>query len=331
MVKVLVTGATGFVGAAIVRRLVEKGLPVRITVRERSDRRNIQGLDVEEVTADVVDEKSIHRAVQGCSHVYHVAGMYRTWMRDYGQLARVNVTGTENVLKAALSCGIKKLVHTSSIGALGLKRDGSRSDENTPFNLHEYRLPYEKSKYDSEQVAFAYSKKGLPVVVVRPALVMGEGDIYPTPSGKIVLDVMRGKIPSYFDGGIDIVDVEDAAEGHILAMERGRAGEGYNLGNTDNFTNMKDLFGMIAAEGGVKPPQLRVPVFMAMAWAYAATAVSDYITHREPVATPGNIQALTMKKRVDFSKAVSELGLPQTPLRETIRRTVNWYRKEGYF
>jgi len=328
--KILVTGATGFVGSALVKKLLAQGHAVRITVRQESNRSNIKGLPLEEVQADITEPEKIKNAMEGCSQVYHVAGLYRTWMRDYDLLRKINVEGTRNVLEAAMKTGVEKVVHTSSIAALGVRDDGKPSDENVPFNLYHLNVPYEVSKYESEKVAFECSRRGLPVVVVRPALVMGEGDIYPTPSGKMVLDVIAGRMPSYFDGGIDVVDVDDVAEGHVLAMEKGKEGESYNLGTIGNFVTMRDLFTVIAEAGGVKPPRFAVPRFLALAWAYAITAVADAITHREPVATPSNIKSLGMKKRVDFSRARSELGLPQTPLQQIVEKTVRWYTKEGY-
>jgi len=256
--------------------------------------------------------------------------LYRTWMRDYHLLKRINVEGTRIVLQAALEAGIKKVVHTSSIAALGIRMDGKPSDEQTAYNLHHLNLPYELSKYESEQVVLEFLLKGLNVVVVRPALVMGEGDIYPTPSGKIVLDILKGRVPSYFDGGIEVVDVEDIAAGHILAMEKGRSGESYNLGCKNNFTTMKNLFKLIADAGRVRAPFMQVPQSFALAYAYLLTTIADRITHQEPVATPDNIRILSLKKHVDFSKAVSELGIPQTPLINIIEKTVKWYKKEGY-
>ncbi|MCX8043703.1 MAG: SDR family oxidoreductase [Desulfobacterota bacterium] len=330
MEKVLVTGATGFVGAALVRELVRRGISVRITVRKTSLTDNIQGLPVERVVADVNDNDAMRRACHGCTHVYHVAGVYRTWMRDYGMLHRVNVEGTRTVLSAAQEAGVQKVIYTSSIAALGMHGDGKPSDEQTLFNLHHLRLPYEESKFHGERVAWEFYRQGLPLVVVRPALVMGEGDIYPTPSGRLVLDVLRGKVPCYFDGGIDVVDVRDVALGHILAMERGVPGESYNLGNNGNFATLRDLTHMIAHTGGVRPPRVRVPVWCALLWAYSLTLIADYLTHREPVATPASIRILALKRRVDFSKAHRELGLPQTPLADIITRTVKWYRTAGY-
>ncbi len=328
--KVLVTGATGFVGSALVRKLLQQGETVRIIVRDDSNTSNIDGLHIERVKGDILDKGSIKRALVGCSSLYHVAGLYRSWMHDYGMLYRVNVVGTRNVLEAALQAGLQKVVHTGSIAALGIRDDGRPSDENTPFNLSHLKLPYEVSKYESEQAAFELFRKGLPVVVVRPALVMGEGDVYPTPSGKLVLDILRGTVPSYFDGGIDVVDVADVAAGHIRAMQMGQEGESYNLGCQGNFTTMKELFVLIAQCGGVRPPGIRVPVFMALAWAYMLTAVADHITHREPVATPANIRALALKKQVDFSRARTELNIPQTPLQTIVEKTIAWYRSKKY-
>jgi dihydroflavonol-4-reductase len=159
---------------------------------------------------------------------------------------------------------------------------------------------------------------------------MGAGDVYPTPSGKLVLDIVKKKIPACFDGAIDVVDVDDVAAGHLLALEKGEAGQSYNLGNPDNYVTMKSLFTIIAEESGVKPPALQVPLPLVMLWAQAITLIADYITHRQPLVTPGSIQVLSLKRRIDFSRAICHLGLPQTPLRTTIRKTINWYRTEGY-
>ena len=330
MDKVLVTGATGFVGAALVRELLHDGYDVRITVRKTSRTENINGLPVERVQADVENLDEMRRACRGCKQVYHVAGVYRTWMRDYGMLHRVNVEGTRNVLAAACDEGVEKVVYTSSIAALGIRSDGLPSDEQTPFNLHHLKLPYEESKFYAEQVAWEFFRQGLPLVVVRPALVMGEGDIYPTPSGRLVLDVLRGKVPCYFDGGIDVVDVRDVARGHILAMEHGIPGESYNLGNNGNFATLHELTHIIAFAGRVRPPLLRVPKWCALLWAHSLTFISDYVTRREPIATPASIRILALKRRVDFSKAQRELHVPQTPLNDVIYRTVRWYQNAGY-
>ncbi len=330
MEKILVTGATGFVGAALVKQLLRKGREIRITVRADSDHKNIQGLPLEMVNADIRNRDELTRAMDGCTQVYHVAGLYRSWMRDYDLLRQINVDGTRNVLAAALAAGVQKVVHTSSIAALGMTSDGSPADESVDFNLHHLQLPYEQSKYEAELVVREYIKNGLAVVTVRPAMVMGPGDLYPTPSGKLVLDVLHRRVPSYFDGGIDIVDVDDVAAGHILAMENAETGDVFNLGCQGNFTLMGDLFRLIARIGGVSAPFIKMPVPITIAYARAVTCIADYITHREPMATPANIRVLALKRRVDFSKAVRVLGVPQTPLHEVVARTIEWYKKESY-
>ncbi len=330
MEKILITGATGFVGAALVRKLLLQGRNIRITVRSESVHKNISGLPLEHVQADIRSRDDLDRAMDGCSQVYHVAGLYRSWMRDYAMLRQINVEGTRNVLEAARAAGVKKIVHTSSIAALGMTADGSPADENTAFNLQHLMLPYEQSKYEAELVVREYLNKGLPVVIVRPALVMGPGDFYPTPSGKIVLDMLHGRVPCYFDGGIDIVDVDDVAEGHILAMELAEPGETFNLGCQGNFTAMGDLFRLIARIGGVSAPFLRMPVSLTLGYARTLTFIADYITHREPLATPANIRILALKRRVDFSKALRVLGIPQTRIQDVVARTIDWYKKEGY-
>jgi len=328
--KILVTGATGFVGSALVKKLVAQGRRVRITVRADSDRKNIQGLPLEMVQADIRNFDELTRAMDGCTHVYHVAGLYRSWMRNYDLLRQINVEGTRNVLAAAFAAGVRKVVHTSSIAALGMSPGGQPADENVAFNLHHLRLAYEQSKYEAELVVREYIQKGLAVITVRPAMVMGPGDLYPTPSGKIVLDILRHRAPCYFDGGIDIVDVDDVAAGHILAMERAESGDVFNLGCQGNFTLMGDLFRLIARFGGVFAPFIKMPVPCTLVYARALTFFADYITHRAPVATPANIRILAIKRRVDFSKAVRILEIPQTPLHEVVARTVGWYKKEGY-
>lgn len=330
MDKILITGATGFVGAALVRRLLRLGRDIRITVRAESDHTNIRGLPLEPVQADIRNLDALKRAMDGCTQVYHVAGLYRSWMRDYGMLRQINVEGTRNVLEAAHSAGVKKVVHTSSIAALGMPPDGSPVDEDSVFNLHHLKLPYEQSKFEAELVVREYLTKGLSVVIVRPALVMGPGDLYPTPSGKIVLDLLHGRVPCYFDGGIDIVDVDDVAAGHILAMDHAEPGEAFNLGCQGNFILMRDLFRLIARIGGVHAPFLKMPVSCTLLYARALTCIADYITHREPLATPANIRIVALKRRVDFSKAVRVLGIPQTGLYDIVTRTIEWYTQEGY-
>jgi len=330
--KTVITGGNGFVGSALAAKLVERGDKVRVTVRQGSDTRNIDRLPVEKVYADVRDKHAVRRALEGCGRLYHTAGLYRVWLRDESELHRVNVEGTRIVMQEALRQGMEKVVLTSSVAALGVSDSGKPSDESVRFNLWGTRLPYEISKYESEEAARALVAQGLPLVVVRPSLVLGERDFYPTPSGKLVLDVLHGRYYFfYLDGGINLVDINDAAAGHLLAMEKGRVGESYNLGNNQNNISLKDLFSLISEIAGVASPRLRIPYAAAMAYANVSLLVADRITHRAPLLPPGALQVLHLFKKMDSTKAITELGLPQTPLRETIGRTVAWYRENGYW
>ncbi len=329
--KTLVTGGNGFVGSAIVRKLTQRGEEVRVTVRQGSNTKNIDGLKVERVYADVREGAAIKNALRGCQRLYHTAALYKTWLRDESELSTVNVEGTRTVLGEALKVGVKKVVLTSSIAALGVTPDGKPSDEKVAFNLWHTKLPYELSKYEGEKVAWDFFKRGLPLVVVRPSLVLGERDIYPTPSGKMVLDILNKKYPTYLDGGINVVDVHDVATGHLLAMEKGRVGESYNLGNNDNNVSLKELFSLIAESGGISPPRFKASYPVVMALSYANLFISNYITHRPPFLNPGSLQVLHLFKKMDSAKAINELGLPQTSLKETIDKTVAWYKENGYW
>ncbi len=329
--KTVITGGNGFVGSALAAKLVERGDEVRVTVRQGSDTRNIDRLPVEKVYADVRDEHAVRGALEGCGRLYHTAGLYRVWLRDESELHRVNVEGTRIVMQEALRQGVEKVVLTSSVAALGVSDSGKPSDESVRFNLWGTRLPYEVSKYESEEAARALVTQGLPLVVVRPSLVLGERDFYPTPSGKLVLDVLHGRYHFYLEGGINLVDINDVVAGHLLAMEKGRIGESYNLGNNGNNISLKDLFSLIGETAGVAAPRFRIPYAAAMAYANISLVVADRITHRAPLLPPGALQVLHLFKKMDSTKAITELGLPQTPLRETIRRTVAWYRENGYW
>jgi len=329
--KTLITGGNGFVGSALAAKLVERGDAVGVTVRRGSNTRNLDGLPVERVYADVRDELAVHEALKGCQRLYHTAGLYKVWLRDERALHDINVAGTRIVMEEALRQGVEKIVLTSSVAALGVRDNGTPSDESVRFNLWDTKLPYEVSKYESEEAARALTRQGLPLVVVRPSLVLGERDFYPTPSGKMVLDVLHGRYRFYIEGGINLVDINDVAAGHLLAMEKGRIGESYNLGNNGNNISLKNLFSLIAEIAGVAAPRFRIPYAAAMAYANFSLLVADHITHRQPLFPPGALQVLHLFKKMDSTKAIKELGLPQTPLRDTIARTVAWYKENGYW
>jgi dihydroflavonol-4-reductase len=329
--KTLITGGNGFVGSALARKLVEQGEEVRVTIRQGSNTRNIDNLPIEKVYADIRDAAAIKKSLRGCQRLYHTAALYKTWLRDEKELNQVNVGGTHTVLRQALREGVEKVVFTSSIAALGITEDGKPSDETVTFNLWNTKLAYEISKYESEKVAWEFLKQGLPLVVVRPSLVLGEQDIYPTPSGQLVLDVLQGKYLFYLEGGINLIDINDVTAGHRAAMERGKIGESYNLGNNHNNISLQDLFSLIGEIGSVSAPRFKILYPAALAFSYACLFMANYITHKPPLLAPGALQVLQLFKKMDSTKAVRELGLPQTPLRETITRTIDWYRENGYW
>ena len=329
--KTLVTGGNGFVGSALAQKMIEAGEEVRVTIRQGSTTRNLDKLEVEKVYADVRDKHAIQRALKGCQRLYHTAALYKVWLRDEKELHAVNVAGTEIVMREALRQGVEKVVLTSSIAALGITQNGKPSDEDVLFNLWDTKLPYEISKYKSEEAARQLVQHGLPLVIVRPSLVLGERDFYPTPSGQLVLDVLHGRYLFYLDGGINLVDINDVTAGHRAAMERGTIGESYNLGNNHNNISIQELFSLIAEVGGVAAPRFKIPYAGARAYANLSLLMANYVTHKPPLLAPGALQVLHLFKKMDSTKAIRELGLPQTPLRETIRRTVDWYRENGYW
>jgi dihydroflavonol-4-reductase len=253
----LVTGGTGFVGSHVVRALLAKGRSVRCLVRAGSRRDNLDGLPVEIAVGDLTDPASLARALSGVHALYHVAADYRLWAKDPQELYRANAGGTESILAAAAAAGVAKVVYTSSVAALGLNDDGTPGDETTPVARARIIGHYKKSKYDAEQVAVAWAAKGLPVVIVNPSTPIGERDIKPTPTGKLIVDFLNRKLPAYVDTGLNLVDVHDVAAGHLAAAEKGRAGERYILGNRD--MTLKEILETLARLTGMPAPKVRLP------------------------------------------------------------------------
>ncbi len=325
--KTLVTGATGLIGSSLVRELLNDNIEVKVMVRENSDTRNIDGLDVEKAYGDIRDGESVKAALQGCDTFYQAAALYVLWTPDSKVLYDINVEGTKIALNAALEQGIEKVVYTSSIAAIGSSGPNKLANEDTEFNLWNTGDHYIRSKYLGEVEAKKFCDKGLPVVIVNPTGVTGVRDIKPTPTGKIILDVLNKKMPAYVDGGTNIVDVEDVARGHILAAQKGRIGERYVLGNEN--LSLKDFFGLIGEVSGVQPPRFKIPYSAAIAMAYMYKFGSN-ITHKPPVLTPPGVRFASKYTYYDVSKAVNELGLPQTPVKTTIEKAVNWFRENGY-
>ncbi len=322
----LVTGGTGFLGAHVVRALLARGRAVRCLVRSSSRRQNLEGLSVEIVVGDVTDPASLPRAFAGVETVYHCAADYRLYASDPRALHAANVAGTENVMRAAAESGARKVVHTSSVGALGLAPDGEPADETTPVAAVSMIGHYKRSKYEAERVAERWAAR-LPVVIVNPSTPVGEYDVKPTPTGQMILDFLNRRMPAYVETGLNLVDARDVAEGHILAAERGRVGEKYILGHR-NMT-LKEILDTLSRLTGLPSPKLRLPYWVPLTAAAADTAVAR-LTGRVPRVPLEGVRMSRYRMFFDASKAVRELGLPQTPIEEALVRAVAWFRENGY-
>ena len=324
--KNLVTGGTGFVGSAVVRELLRQGQEVRCLVRDPGRPGNLAGVDVEMVQGDITDPASLKSALAGCSRVYHLAGLYAIFLRDPQVMYDVNVKGTRNVLQACLEAGVERVVQTSSHVALGA-HGPMPADEGAVFNLGDTGDPYCSSKYQAQQVAQEYAGRGLPVVVVNPTMIAGAGDRGPTPTGQIVLNVMKGAMPAYLDGTTNLVHVEDVAAAQVSAMERGRPGECYLLGG-ENLT-MKALVDLVAATAGGKAPSMRMPVGVAAVLGSGYEMLSR-LTGKPPLTTAAWSKLGARHFVWDCGKAVRELGLRQRPARESVADAAEWFRANGY-
>jgi len=324
-VKALVTGATGFVGSAVTRRLLRDGNDVSVLVRATSDRRNLQGLDVRVVEGDLTQPNSLRQACDGCDALFHVAADYRLWTREPEQLYRANVEGTRALLEAALQTGVSRIVYTSSVATLGIPKNGSAGNETTPVALSDMVGHYKRSKFLAEEIARAFAAEGLPIVIVNPSTPLGPRDIKPTPTGRIVRDALAGRLPAYVDTGLNIVHVDDVAEGHLLAFQRGKVGERYILGGFD--MTLRDMLFEIADMAGRPPPKWRLPHALVMPVAYAAEAWAAW-TGVNPIATVEEVRM--SKKRMFFSsaKAERELGYAPRPARQALEDAVQWFSQQ---
>ena len=323
----LVTGGTGFIGANVARELLAAGVTVRVLARPRGDRRALAGVKVEVVEGDLLDPASVRRAVSGVQIVYHVAADYRLWTPDPATLYRTNVDGTRAVLEAAGEAGVRRVVHTSSVGALGIPENGQPGTEETPVALTDMVGHYKRSKFLAERLALDFARRGLPVVVVNPSAPVGPWDVKPTPTGQMVVDFMRGRMVASLDTGLNVVHVRDVARGHLLAAERGTPGRRYILGHRN--LSLAEIFGLLAEITGRRPPRFRVPY--ALAWLSAACCESVARVTGRPPAVP--LTAVRMaRKRMYFSpaRAVQELGLPQTDVRSALADAVAWFETHGY-
>lgn len=322
-----VTGATGFIGSAVVRELLAAGRPVRAIVEPGATLQNLEGLGVELVEADVCDAEGMRRALDGASALYHLAAIYRVWLPEPSAIYRVNLEGTTTTLLAALAAGVRRIVYTSSIAAVGRRDDGAPSDESVPFNLYDIANEYILTKHLSERIAMRFAEAGAPIVIVNPAFPFGARDVAPTPTGRIVLSVLRGEVPALSPGGFCAVDVADLAKAHVAAELRGRVGERYILGN-HNIT-FADFVRLVCKVSGRKPPRLHVPRAVGSALAFGFEAWSDLVSHTEPRVTRKSAAYMQERVYFDCSKARRELDLACTPLETSIERAVRDFTDRG--
>lgn len=323
-----VTGGTGFVGSHLVRVLLERGEQVRCLVRSSSRRDNLEGLDIEFVTGDLRDLDSLRQAVKGARVVYHCAADYRLWSKDPNEMYQSNVEGSNNLMQAAFDEGVERAVYTSTVGCLGLNDDGMPANEDTPVTIDDMIGHYKRSKFLAEERVRGWAARGLPVVIVNPSTPVGELDIKPTPTGKITVDFLRGKMFGYVDTGMNLIDVRDCAEGHVLAAEKGLVGERYILGGRN--VTLKEIFDMLASVTDVRSPTLKVPHWIAETYARFENIWSINVARREPDVPLESVRMSRHKMWFDPSKAIRELGLPQSPVEGALERAVNWFRENGY-
>jgi dihydroflavonol-4-reductase len=323
-----ITGATGFVGAAVARVLIGQGHRLRALTRPNNDRRNLQGLDIELVEGDLGRPESYQAALAGCQALFHVAADYRIWVPDPAAMNRINIEGTHALMTAALKAGVERIVYTSSVAALGINKDGTPSNEDTPVGFADMVGAYKQSKYlAEEEVRRLVKHNNLPAVIVNPSTPIGPRDIKPTPTGRIIVDAVKGRMPAYVDTGLNIAHVEDVAMGHWLAFQKGRIGERYILGGEN--LGLGDILAIIARQVGRKPPTVKLPREAIYPLAYAAEAFAR-VTGKEPFVT---VDALRMaKKKMYFSpaKAKRELGYTARPAADAIADAIAWFKENGY-
>ena len=323
-----VTGATGFLGSHVARVLSDQGANLRLLVRPTSNLKNLQGLNAETATGDLRDPASLAKAMAGCDTVFHVAADYRLWVRDPNEMYKSNVEGTRTLLEAARKNDVRRVVYTSSVATMGFTSNGSPADEESPVSLADMIGHYKRSKFMAEQVAMEAGRTGMHVVAVNPTTPIGEQDIKPTPTGRIVVDFLKRKFPAYVETGLNLVDVKECARGHVAALEKGKSGERYILGG-ENLT-LKQILDKLGEITGLPSPSVKLPYF----FAFATGVVDELITGRllggDPRAT---IDTVRMGKKMMFAssaKAQRELGWKTVPVDNALRRAVEWFRANRY-
>ncbi len=321
-----ITGATGFVGSHVLRQLLRRGDRVRVLARDSSRKTNVEAFGCEMVIGDLKDSMSMVRCVQGCRRVYHVAADYRLWVRNPQEIYDSNVGGTRNLLSACCEAGIEKVVYTSTVGTIGVRTDGVPADEDSPVKLDDMIGHYKRSKFMAEQVAMEFAASGLPLVIVNPTTPVGRGDIKPTPTGKMILDFVKGRMPAYVDTGLNIVNVEDVARGHILAESRGRVGERYILGGEN--LGLNRIFEVLASICGKRAPRFRIPYFVALISGHLDNLFTGTVLRREPFIPIDGVRMARYKMYVKSDKARQELGYDPGPADRALREAAEYFLSE---
>jgi dihydroflavonol-4-reductase len=328
-----VTGASGFIGSNLVRELLAHGQHVKALVRRNSDLRALTGLEFERVTGDVSNRELLKREIKGCDWCFHVAASYHLWLRNYKPMYAANVEGTRNVIEAAGKVLCHRIVYTSTVGCVGLPKISkgvlTPADEFSRVSPAQLTGHYKRSKWMAEEVAADFARKGFPVVIVNPTAPIGPRDVKPTPTGQVIVDFLNRRLPAYLDTGLNWVHVRDVAIGHILAAEKGNVGDRYILGNAEGNLTMREMLAMLEKITGIRAPRIKIPYGIALAAAYV-NGIAAFVTGKPPRAPLAGVRMAKYKMWFDASKAIHQLGLPQTPPREAFADAVEWFRANGY-
>ncbi len=331
--RCFVTGASGFIGSHLVRELLARNRHVKALVRPGSDPRGLAGAKVELVSGDVSDPKLLRRELEGCDWCFHCAASYHLWLPDYKPMYAANVEGTFNVIEAAGHAGCQRIVHTSTVGCIGLPKEiNGKIAPSTEADIVDDKVltnDYKRSKWEAELIAAKLSRDGLPVVIVNPSAPVGPGDLKPTPTGQVIVDFLNRKLPAYLETGLNWVHVRDVAVGHILAAEKGVIGQRYILGNKDGNWTMKQTLAVLEEITGIPAPKMKIPHWVALAAAHVDEGTS-FFTKKPPKAPLAGVRMAKYKMWFNPAKAIRELGLPQTPPKQAFADAVEWFRANGY-
>jgi len=328
-----VTGASGFIGSNLVQELAVRGHRVKALLRPNADGRGLAGVEFERVTGDVGDPDLLRREMEGCDWCFHVAASYQLWLRDYAPMYATNVEGTRNVIETAGAAGCTRIVHTSTVGCIALPKTVKGkvipSDEMDPVAEAQMGNHYKRSKWQAECEAVTLAKKGLPVIIVNPSAPIGPRDVKPTPTGRLIVDFLNRNMPAYIDSGLNWVHVRDVVAGHILAAEKGRLGERYILGNADGNWTLEETFDALAEISGVPAPKFKMPRWLALAAGHVSEGIAR-VTGKPPRVPLAGVRMARYKMWFNPAKAIRDLGLPQTPVKEAFTDAVTWFRANGY-